>query len=49
MDQKQIILAAINRLVISDPNFAENITKLADLAEKSKFIYSQAVNKLKSL
>ena len=49
MDQKQIILDAINRLVKSDQNFAENITKLADLAEKSKFIYSQAVNKLKSL
>jgi ubiquinone biosynthesis protein Coq4 len=49
MDQKQIILDAINRLVKSDPNFAENITKLADLADKNKFIYSQAVNKLKSL
>jgi ubiquinone biosynthesis protein Coq4 len=49
MDQKQIILDAINRLVKSDPNFAENITKLADLSEKSKFIYSQAVNKLRSL
>jgi hypothetical protein len=49
MDQKTIILDAINRLVKADPNFAENITKLADLAEKSKFIYSQAVNKLKSL
>jgi len=49
MDQKQIILEAINRLVKSDPNFAENITKLADLADKNKFIYSQAVNKLKSL
>ena len=49
MDQKQIILDALNRLVKSDPNFAENITKLADLSEKSKFIYSQAVNKLRSL
>ena len=49
MDQKQIILDAINRLVKSDPNFAENITKLADLADKNRFIYSQAVNKLKSL
>jgi ubiquinone biosynthesis protein Coq4 len=49
MDQKQIILEAINRLVKADPNFAENITKLADLADKNKFIYSQAVNKLKSL
>jgi len=49
MDQKQIILDAINRLVKSYPNFAENITKLADLADKNKFIYSQAVNKLKSL
>jgi hypothetical protein len=49
MDQKQMILDAINRLVKADPNFAQNITKLADLAEKSQFIYSQAVNKLKSL
>lgn len=49
MDQKQQILDAINRLVKADPNFAENITKLADLADKNKFIYNQAVNKLKSL
>jgi ubiquinone biosynthesis protein Coq4 len=49
MDQKTMILDAINRLVKADPNFAQNITKLADLAEKSQFIYNQAVNKLKSL
>ena len=49
MDQKTMILDAINRLVEADPNFAHNITRLADLAEKSQFIYNQAVNKLKSL
>ncbi len=49
MDQKTMILEAINRLIKTDPNFANNITKLADLAEKSQFIYNQAVNKLKSL
>ena len=49
MDQKQLIIEAINRLVKSDPNFAENITKLADLAERNQFIYKQAVAKLKSL
>jgi hypothetical protein len=47
--QKQIILKAVNRLIDSDPNFAENISKLADLSEKNKFIYNEAVKKLKSL
>ncbi len=49
MDQKQQILDAINRLVKADSNFAENIAKLADLAERNQFIYKQAVAKLKSL
>ena len=49
MEQKQQILDAINRLVKADPNFADNITKLAELAERNQFIYKQAVAKLKSL
>jgi hypothetical protein len=46
---KQAILQAINTLVKCDPDFARNIQKLAQLAQRSPFIYKQAVNKLNSL
>jgi ubiquinone biosynthesis protein Coq4 len=49
MDNKDKIVRAINTLVQNDPNFADNISKLADLVVRNKFIYQQAVNKLKSL
>jgi hypothetical protein len=49
MDTKERLTKAINRLIKADPEFIANIEKLADLAEKSPFIYKQAVNKLKSL
>jgi len=49
METKERLTKAINRLIKADPNFIENLEKLADLAEKNKFIYNQAVNKLKSL
>lgn len=49
MDNKNQIVNAINTLVKHDPNFAENIQKLAELCVKNKFIYDQAVKKLKSL
>jgi len=49
MDNKNTIVNAINTLVKHDPNFAENIQKLAELCVKNKFIYDQAVKKLKSL
>jgi hypothetical protein len=49
METKERLTKAINRLIKADANFIENLEKLADLAEKNKFIYNQAVNKLKSL
>lgn len=49
MEDKDKIINAVNTLVKHDPNFANNISKLAELVVKNKFIYQQAVNKLKSL
>jgi len=49
MTDKEKILAAINKLVKFDANLADNLTKLAELAEKNKFVYDQAVKQLKSL
>jgi|APGre2960657373_1045057.scaffolds.fasta_scaffold116323_2 hypothetical protein len=49
MSDKEKILAAINKLAKLDPNLGENLTKLAELAEKNKFVYEQAVKQLKSL
>jgi len=49
MTDKEKILTAINKLAKIDANLAENLTKLAELAERNKFIYDQAVKQLKSL
>jgi hypothetical protein len=49
MLEKEKILAAINKLIKHDPFLAENLTKLADLAEKNPFVYKQAVKQLNSL
>ena len=49
MTDKEKILTAINKLAKLDPNIADNLTKLAELAEKNKFVYEQAVKQLKSL
>jgi hypothetical protein len=49
MTDKEKILTAINKLAKLDANLAENLTKLAELAERNKFIYDQAVKQLKSL
>jgi hypothetical protein len=49
MENKNTIVTAINTLVKHDPNFAQNISKLAELCVKNKFVYEQAVKKLKSL
>jgi hypothetical protein len=49
MTDKEKILTAINKLATIDANLAENLTKLAELAEKNKFVYDQAVKQLKSL
>lgn len=47
--QKEKIIAAVNKLMALDDNFAENITKLADLAERSPAIYQQAQTMLNSM
>lgn len=49
MSDKEKILSAINKLSKLDANLAENLTKLADLCEKNKFVYEQAVKQLKTL
>jgi hypothetical protein len=49
MNDKEIILNAINKLIKYDPEFAINIKKLSELAEKSPFIYKEAVKKLNTL
>jgi len=49
MTDKEKILAAINKLAKFDANLADNLTKLAELAEKNTFVYDQAVKQLKSL
>ena len=49
MTDKEKILTAIKKLAKIDANLAENLTKLAELAERNKFVYDQAVKQLKSL
>lgn len=48
-DAKAKINNAVVRLIKLDPNFAQNISKLADLAEKSPTIYKMAINQLNSM
>jgi len=48
MDKERII-AAINKLVKQDPNFASNLEKLAELSEKKPYIYKQAIEQLNKL
>jgi len=49
MNDKEIILAAINKLIKNDTNFAQNIKKLSELSERSPVVYKEAVKKLNSL
>ena len=49
MSDKEKILTAINKLSKVDASLAENLTKLAELAEKKPFIYQQAIKQLNSL
>lgn len=46
---KEKVITAINVLLANDPNFVENITKLAELSKKNKTIYEMAVKQLNSL
>jgi hypothetical protein len=48
-DAKAKINSAVVRLIKLDPNFAQNISKLADLAEKSPTIYKMAISHLNSM
>ena len=49
MNDKEIILSAINKLIKNDSNFAQNIKKLSELSERSLVVYKEAVKKLNSL
>lgn len=46
---KDKIIKAVNSLLESDPNFVENITKLAQLSKKNPAVYELAVKQLNSL
>lgn len=48
-DKRNKIVDAMNRLVKADPNFSENISKLANLVETKPDIYKMAVAQLNSL
>ena len=47
--QQQRIITAVNKLIKSDPNFAENIEKLAALREKNPMTYDTAVKMLNGM
>lgn len=49
MSDKEKILTAINKLATLDPGLGDNLSKLAELAEKKPFIYQQAIKQLNSL
>lgn len=40
------ITSCINRLMKADPNFVDNLEKLANLAEKNKSVYNMAISQL---
>lgn len=46
---KEKVLKAVNILLQNDPDFPENISKLAELVQKNKTIYQLAVKQLNSL
>jgi len=47
-DAKARILTAVNKLIEKDPNFTDNIEKLAKLAEKNPAMYQQAAKLINS-
>ena len=49
MSDKEKLMNAINKLVKHDSNFVNNLSKLAELAEKKPFIYKEAVAQLNKL
>lgn len=48
-DKKTMILSAIKILTGLDPDFAENITKLAELAQKNPAMYQMGINAIKKM
>jgi hypothetical protein len=46
---KEKVLKSVNILLQNDPDFPENISKLAELVQKNKTIYQLAVKQLNSL
>ena len=46
---KDKVIQAINSLLASDPNFVDNITKLAELSKNNPAVYELAVKQLNSL
>ena len=48
-EKKKMIIAAINVLTGIDPNFAENITILAELAQKNPVMYEMGIGALKKM
>ena len=48
-DTKRKINIAVVRLIQNDPEFANNISKLADLCEDNPMIYKMAISKLENL
>lgn len=48
-DKRKMINNAVVRLMRGDKEFAENITKLADLCDENPLIYNVAIGKLKAL
>jgi hypothetical protein len=47
--QKEKLLEAVNTLIKLDPNFPENLAKLAELAKNKPSVYKMAVEYLKSM
>jgi len=47
--QKKRIIDAVNKLMALDSNLAENLERLAKMAESNPQVYKQAVNILKTM
>jgi predicted O-linked N-acetylglucosamine transferase (SPINDLY family) len=48
-NKQALMVQAVNKLINLDPNFSDNICKLAELAERNPTVYKMAVNQLNSL
>jgi len=48
-DNRQKINNAVVRLIKADKNFADNISKLADIADENPLIYNMAISKLQAI